>query len=377
MGDMPEWRSEQNAPFSHVSMDLFGPIMIKDSVVKRGPRSNKKVYGVLFVCASTRAVYIDIAEDYSTESILHCIRRLQADRGTIRLISSDPGTQLQGANRELLEVREGWDKEELKRFGAPFGIEWNFTMAKSAHQNGAVEIIVKMVKGIMDSLQKAIGSTILFFNELFTLVKEAANLANERPIGLKPNLQTDPQFLSPNSLLLGRCSDRMNAGPFQSKTDQEANPESDKTRYLLVQKITNQFWKTWQKLYFPTLLQRQKWHYEERNMKIGDVCMLKDSNALRGEWKMCRVKAVYPDERGTVRNVMVTVPPPSLASTKEYPKNLAMNDLKRHVSNLIVIVPSEDLYKYENEIEKLAIAGECEADQLSENIAAADLQQTN
>ena len=105
--------------------------------------------------------------------------------------------------------------------------------------------------------------------------------------------------------------------------------------------------------------------------------MLKDSNALRGEWKMCRVKAVYPDEHGTVRNVMVTVPPPSLASTKEYPKSLAMNDLKRHVSNLIVIVPSEDLYKYENEIEKLAIAGECEADQLSENIAAADLQQTD
>ena len=115
MGDMPEWRTQPNGPFSHVSMDLFGPITIKDSVVKRGPRCKKKVWGVLFICASSRAVYLDIAEDYGTEAILHCIRRLQADRGEIRLILSDPGTQLQGASKELLEVRKGWNNKMESR----------------------------------------------------------------------------------------------------------------------------------------------------------------------------------------------------------------------------------------------------------------------
>ena len=167
---------------------------------------------------------------------------------------------------------------------------------------------------------QAIGTTVLHFNELLTLVKESANLVNERPIGLKPNLQTDPHFLSPNSLLLGRCSDRINAGPFQSKDDFSQDPNTDRTRYLLVQKLTEQFWEIWQKTYFPTLILRQKWHHEERNLTIGDVCMVRDSNALRGEWKICRVKEVYPDQEGKVRNVLVVTPPPGLTTRVDYPK---------------------------------------------------------
>ena len=137
MGNMPLWRTEQNAPFSHLSMDLFGPIMIKDSVVKRGPRVKKKVWGVLFVCAATRAVYIDIADDYSTEALLHCIRRLQAERGQIRLIVSDPGTQLTGSYKELQQVREGWDKAELDRFGG--GLRWPLLHIKMGRQKSLLK----------------------------------------------------------------------------------------------------------------------------------------------------------------------------------------------------------------------------------------------
>ena len=112
---------------------------------------------------------------------------------------------------------------------------------------------------------------------------------------------------------------------------------------MLVQKITSQFWRVWTQTYFPTLLRRQKWHYKERNLCVGDVCVLKDPNALRGEWRLCRVKEVYPDSNMLVRNVSVTVPPPSLLDGScEYKKGVVMNDLKRHVSNLIVIVPSEE-----------------------------------
>ena len=74
---------------------------------------------------------------------------------------------------------------------------------------------------------------------------------------------------------------------------------------------------------------------------MGDVCVLKDSNALRGEWHLCIVEEVYPDENKVVRNVAVKTPPPSLLdSLREYKKGMAMNTLKRHVSNLIVIVPN-------------------------------------
>ena len=212
------------------------------------------------------------------------------------------------------------------------------------------EILIKIVKGAMNSMMEAIGTHILNLNELFTLAKEVANLVNERPIGLKPNLQTDPAYLSPNSLLLGRSCDRASAGPFQSKLDYTMDPNTDRTRYLLVQAITNQFWKKWTTTFFPTLLRRAKWHHKERNLCVGDVCVLRDSNALRGEWRLCRVKKVFPDDDKRVRNVSVTVPPPSLAHFKglDYPENIVMNELKRHIGNLIVIAASDH-----NEIEAL------------------------
>ena len=357
MGSLPECRTTPGKAFECVNLDLFGPLTIKDSVVKRGARVQKKVWGVLFVCTSTRAVHLDVADDYSTQSILHCIRRLKCDRGEISQIISDPGTQLKGAAKELKEVLEGWNKEELIRFGTNNGFEWKFVMANSQHQNGPAEILIKVCKGIMKSLMKAIGTQVLFYNELMTLLKETQQLANERPIGIKPNLNTDQEYLSPNSLLLGRCSARISQGPFLKKIIYDHSPESDKTRFLLIQKITNQFWKNWTNLYFPTLLRRQKWHYKERNLKCGDICVMKDSNAVRGEWKLCKVAETYPDENNVVRNVKVLMPPPNLTDgSKDYKKGIAMIEVKRHVSNLIVIVPNE------NDDNETAIGEDCSLD---------------
>ena len=107
-------------------MDLFGPYLIRDDCVKRGPRIYKKVWGVIFTCTLTRGVHLDVAMDYSTESVLHTIRRLMAAKGNVRLIISDPGSQLKGANKELISWRKDWDEQMLVRFGAEKSLEWLF-----------------------------------------------------------------------------------------------------------------------------------------------------------------------------------------------------------------------------------------------------------
>ena len=63
MGRLPLERSTPSKAFLVTTLDIFGPIVIKDSCVKKGPRIHKKVYGVLFTCASSRAVVLDIADD--------------------------------------------------------------------------------------------------------------------------------------------------------------------------------------------------------------------------------------------------------------------------------------------------------------------------
>ena len=340
MGDLPQFRSEMLPSFTVTCMDLFGPFEIKDDVVKKGPKKIKKVWGVVYTCASTRAVHLDVAIDYSTEAVLHTVRRLLALRGDVRTIVSDPGSQLVAASKELSEWRRGWDQEQLVRFGSSKNLEWMFTRANSPHQNGISEIMVKMAKGVKKTFLKVLGDTRLTLNETFTMLAEITNLINERPIGIKPCDKSGTDYLSPNSLLLGRSSSRIASGPFEADKVFTDDPKAAASRFLLVQAIVNQFWKVWLKTYFPTLLLRQKWHVDRRNVKVGDICLLKDANTFRGEWRLCEVVKVFPDKGKLIRNVQVMVKArqsgvgPYISSNPIY--------LDRHVCNLILLVPAED-----------------------------------
>ena len=225
-------------------------------------------------------------------------------KGNVKLIISDPGSQLRGAAKELIDWRKGWSKDLLIRFGAEKGIDWSFIMPNSQHQNGAAEIIIKMVKGVKKAFMHALGDTKLSLNELNTMMAEISNLVNERPIGVKPNSRTDPEFLSPNSLFLGRCSDRISLGPFVADEMFIDDPVKVNSRFLLVQAVTNQFWKVWIKLYFPSLIVRQKWHTEKRNMKVNDVFLLKDEDAFRAELRLAIFTAIFSVRFNKVRYEM-------------------------------------------------------------------------
>ena len=89
MGELPLERTKPSPPWYAISVDLFGPYEVKGSVNKR---IRKKVYGVLFSCLVTRAVYIDVASDYSTNAFLMVLRRLVSLRGYPRHIFSDNGS---------------------------------------------------------------------------------------------------------------------------------------------------------------------------------------------------------------------------------------------------------------------------------------------
>ena len=50
----------------------------------------------------------------------------------------------------------------------------------------------------------------------------------------------------------------------------------------------------WVELYFLSLL-RLKWRVDRRDMMVGDICLLKDSNVYRGEGRLCEVAQVFAD----------------------------------------------------------------------------------
>jgi hypothetical protein len=55
--------------------------------------------------------------------------------------------------------------------------------------------------------------------------------------------------------------------------------------------------------YFHTLVVRQKWHTEKRNVQVGDVVLLQDSNNIRGQWKLAQIVEATPGMDGKVRDV--------------------------------------------------------------------------
>ena len=216
-------------------------------------------------------------------------------------------------------------RETLKALGADEGVRWEFAPPNAPWRNGCAEALIKSVK---KSLKVAIGDQVLSFPELQTVLYEAANLVNERPIGIKSNQLEDDNYLSPNDLLLGRASSRVPSGPF----DENCN---NKKRYLFVQSVATAFWRNWIRDYFPSLLVRQKWHSQKRNIQVGDIVLIKDLNVVRGEWRRGQVVKTYNDEskKDIVRTVDIRY---KIPSRKEF------NVIKRAIQSLIVLLPVEE-----------------------------------
>ena len=292
MAPLPMERLLPYPPFFNTSLDLFGPITIRGEVNKR---TRGKVFGVIFTCMYTRAVYCDVAQNYSTDAFVLVLRRFVAVHGYPKKIYSDPGSQLVSrrfvavhgypkkiysdpgsqlvsASKELKKLGVQMmmnESEELKQFGVAQGLEWNFSTADAPWQNGTAESLIKAVKrGIM----VAVGEQVVSFSELQTVVFEVSNIVNERPIGVHPKHLDGGTYLCPNDLLLGRSSNKVPAGPFEQC--------SNLKRLTFIEALADGFWKKWSRDYFSSLLVRPKWHTSKRNLKIDDVVLIHDARSL-------------------------------------------------------------------------------------------------
>jgi len=99
MGNLPESRVNPSPPFSHTGVDYAGPFGIIP-FVGRGQRIRKH-YVALFVCLATKAIHLEVAEDYSTAGFLAAFHRFVSRRGLPTHMYSDNGTNFHGADREL------------------------------------------------------------------------------------------------------------------------------------------------------------------------------------------------------------------------------------------------------------------------------------
>lgn len=201
---------------------------------------------------------------------LQFLRRFFSYRGYPKVMISDNGSQMVGAERELRLMVEGLDKTKLKEFCADRGMKWQSTTPLAPHHNGCSESMVKTTKS---ALKKIIGDAVLAPFELYTCLLEVANLVNERPIGRIPNDPNDGAYLCPNDILLGRATNKVPQGPFR-------HTDNPRHRVEFCQKIVDSFWKRWPHDVLPHLMPRKKWNAENRNVMVGDSVIVADPNAV-------------------------------------------------------------------------------------------------
>ena len=317
MSPLPIERIKPSPAFQNVGLDYFGPFEVKGEVQKR---VRGKCYGVLFACDSSRAVHADIVQNFSTDAFLQALRRFASIRGWPQKIHSDNGTQLAGAATELKNMVAGIDWEAVETYGHKFKTVWSFCPADAPWQNGSTEALIKTIKRALNAV---VGNQVCSYAEFQTVVYEAAQLVNQRPIGRQPLTPDDGTYLCPNDLILGRSTNHVPQGPFNKKSNMNQ-------RLNFIQEIVDHFWKRWSREVFPSLVIEPKWHVERRNLSTGDVVMIQDSNVVRGEWKIGIVVKILDSRDGRVRNVLV-----------KYKNGTTDVKVKRAVQRLIVIVPVE------------------------------------
>ena len=76
-------------------------------------------------------------------------------------------------------------------------------------------------------------------------------------------------------------------------------------RWRHVQYLVKQFWLRWRREYLQILQTISKWQQPQTNLKVEDIVLLLDDSAPRGKWRLGRIVDTYPDNLGTVRQVLV------------------------------------------------------------------------
>ena len=95
---LPTDRVTPLRPFAFTGIDYAGPLFDKVG------NPLKKCYITLFICATTRAVHLELCMDLSTHKFLLALQRFTGRRGLPNTIYTDNAQTFHAANREMREL---------------------------------------------------------------------------------------------------------------------------------------------------------------------------------------------------------------------------------------------------------------------------------
>ena len=166
----------------------------------------------------------------------------------------------------------------------------------------------RLVRTIKASLATAISRKLLTLEEFTTIVKEAENIVNSRPLTYQSDNSRDIP-LTPSQLAWGRDLTLM--PPLLQPgdpLDEDYDAKATRAKYVVLSNALDCFRKRWHNEYLLSL--REK-HYNQcaenpsHHLRAGQLVMVKHDNIHRIKWPLGVITTVYPDERGVIRTAEV------------------------------------------------------------------------
>ena len=288
LSDLPELRFDETFPFASTGVDYLGPLYCLPIYAKGDDLH--KAYVVIYTCATTRAVILDVVSNANTDNFLNSFKRFLSRRGCPSLMLSDNGSVFVA--------------DATQQFAADRGISWKFNLDCAPWFGGIWERLVASVKRCM---KKVIGTKKLTFVELQTLIGEIELILNNRPIGV--DFDDDQEdVLTPNHIVFGRRLEATNISGDVNIPRYTSNRKLVK-RKKLIDTMIGHFWNRWRKEYVTSLRDYQRIRKQKHSaiIETGDVVIIYEDKQPRHLWKIGRVVRVIPGRDGQVRGAEVKV----------------------------------------------------------------------
>ena len=282
--NLPLERTTGSTPFKVIKVDYAGPIRYLNKTKKE-----KKAYVALYACSLTRAVYLDLLPDQSTEEFLLSLKRFIARKGRPETIFSDNGKTFMAAASWLKRVR---NDKKLNDYLAKLGIKWMFNLSRAPWWGGQFERLVGVMK---QALYKSIGHGNLRWKELEEVLLDVETTVNNRPLSY---VEEDVQMpvLTLNAMQFGQ--------PTQIREEVSGIEDSGirkRARYL--RKCKDAMWSRWSNEYLKALRERHRVKHNTKQVtaKLGDVVLIRGEQRNRGKWQIGIIESFVIGRDGVIR----------------------------------------------------------------------------
>ena len=329
---LPENRVAKSPPFAIVGLDNAGPLYCSDL-------PDQKLYILLFTCAVTRAIHLELVDNLSSDEFCQALKRFCSRRAMPSVIYADNAKTFKGAKKILLE-----------HFGYEI-IEWRTQPALAPWWGGFYERLVRSVKA---GLRKSVSTSQLSRKKLETSLIEVEACINSRPLTQTTDNDT---YLTPSHFLIGRGSP-LNP-PELTKLDKLLDLHS---LYECHTAMLNVFWETWVKEYLRSL-PSSAGKKSSAKLKVGCLVLVQDEHKKRMFWNLGRVVKVYKGLDGLIRAAQVKTGTACLVRPIQRLVPLELDQTEEHSENWCTV---DGDFHFENKTE------DCECERLNESESEKD-----